>query len=269
MSDPQAAPTPEAYPQAAPTPEAYPQAAPTPEAYPQAELRPDLALLDALPPAFGDALRSMHRTEPQLGADGIEHQIDDTTRIDVAEGLALYRLCVDRGVTRTLEVGLAYGFSTLYLLAGLAHNGGGEHIAIDPYQAGDWHGIGLTTAQRALAASTSPRPTRLRHLEARSEAALVDLERSGGVIGLAFIDGYHRFDDVLVDFTLAARLCPVDGVIVLHDMWLAGIATVASFIRTNRTDFREVDTGCDNLFAVRRVGDDRRNWDHFEPFGTH
>ena len=53
---------------------------------------------------------------------------------------------------------------------------------------------------------------------------------------------------------------------MLHDMWLDSIASVAAFLNTNRTDFVEVATGCENLLAVRRVGDDQRNWDHFVPF---
>ena len=96
--------------------------------------------------------------------------------------------------------------------------------------------------------------------------ALTDLARQGRTFGLTFIDGYHRFDDVLVDFTLAARMCPEGGVIVLHDMWLPSIAAVASFLRTNRVDFAEVQTGCPNLFAMRRIADDERDWTHFVAF---
>ena len=103
-------------------------------------------------------------------------------------------------------------------------------------------------------------------LPERSEMALTDLARQGRTFGLTFIDGYHRFDDVLVDFTLAARMCPEGGVIVLHDMWLPSIAAVASFLRTNRVDFAEVQTGCPNLFAMRRIADDERDWTHFVAF---
>lgn len=230
----------------------------------QAELSQDLAALGA---DFAEALQSMCAGEPQLGGDGARHAIDDTTRISVEEGLALFSLCRAGGVTSTLEVGLAYGFSTVYLLAAHASTpGGGSHTAIDPYQATDWHGIGATTAGALVATSPHLTDDAFTLIEDRSDPALIDLERADRTFGLTFIDGYHRFDDVLVDFTLAARMCPPGGVIVLHDMWLDGIAAAASFLRTNRTDFVELDTGCDNLFAVRRVDVDRRNWDHFVPF---
>ena len=239
-------------------------------------VRPGFAIIDymsdeveALAPLgviFRDVLRSMHASEPQLGADGHRHEIDDTTRISIEEGMTLFTLCVTHQVTSTLEVGLAYGFSTGYLLAALERTGGGTHVAIDPYQATDWSGIGLTTARRLVAGTDALTAESFTLVAERSDPALIDLERAGRTFGLTFIDGYHRFDDVLVDFTLAARMCPVGGMIVLHDMWLDSIAAVASFLRRNRLDFAEIATGCDNLFALRRVDQDRRDWSHFVAF---
>jgi predicted O-methyltransferase YrrM len=223
----------------------------------------DLASLGA---GFHATLRSMYAGEPQRGAPGTLHDIDDSTRISVSEGMTLYSLCVADNVTSTLEVGLAYGFSTVFLLAALARNGGGTHTAIDPLQDTDWSGIGHTTARRLAAAATDLGSDSFVLVPERSEPALIDLERAGRSFGLTFIDGYHRFDDVLVDFTLSARMCPVGGMIVLHDMWLESIQAVSSFLRHNRTDFAEIATGCDNLFAVRRIDEDQRDWRHFVAF---
>lgn len=221
-------------------------------------------MTDPLPDHFAQALRSMHATEPQPDGSGQLRKIDDSTRISEEEGMALYRLVVEGGITDSLEVGLAYGFSTAYLLAALECNGGGTHTAIDPYQVGDWDGIGSGLAQRLVDAS--PAGLTFSWVEQPSDVALGELIRDGRSFGMTFIDGYHRFDDVLVDFTLAARLCPLEGVIVLHDMWMDSIATVAAFIRSNRSDFAEIDTGCENLFAARRVGPDTRDWTHFVAF---
>ena len=222
--------------------------------------------LDSLGQRFCEALQSMYAGEPQIGTAGQALAIDDSTRISVEEGMTLFSLCVTDGVMSTLEVGLAYGFSTAYLLAGLERNGGGTHTAIDPLQEIDWDGIGRTTASRLVSGSTVLTSDSFILVEERSDPALSDLERAGGAFGLTFIDGYHRFDDVLVDFTLSARMCPVGGMIVLHDMWLDSIAAVAAFIRSNRPDFIEIITGCDNLFAVRRIDEDRRDWRHFVDF---
>ena len=39
-------------------------------------------------------------------------------------------------------------------------------------------------------------------------------------IDVIFIDGNHRFDNVLCDFTLFANVCDMNGYIVLDDMWI-------------------------------------------------
>jgi predicted O-methyltransferase YrrM len=232
---------------------------------------PDGQASDLIGTHFRERLASLHASEPQAGVDAILHQIDGTTRISPEEGTALTLLATRVTATRTLEVGLGYGFSTAYLLAALANRQQTEavvHVAIDPFQFTDWNGIGITTAMDLVAASPWLSDSSFQCIHERSDIALAGLLKEGRVFDLAFIDGYHRFDDVLVDFTMAAQMCPMGGVIVLHDMWLPGIASVAGFIRSNRADFAEVQTGCENLFAVTRVGDDVRNWDHFVPFAT-
>lgn len=222
--------------------------------------------LSALDARFRRVLESMYAREPQRGADGLLHEIDRYTRVSAAEGMALYGACVGSGITRTLEVGLAYGFSTVFLLAALERNGGGRHVAVDPYQEGDWHGVGVATAALLTGAAANLDAGSFTCIESRSEAALVDLQRRGETFGMVFIDGYHRFDDVLVDFTLAARMVPVGGLIVLHDRRLDSVKAVASWIGHDRPDFAKVTMPCRNLFAVRRVGEDERDWRHFIRF---
>jgi len=212
------------------------------------------------------ALLSMYARRPQRGADGLLYPIDRYTRISASEGMALYRWCVDGRAGSTLEIGLGYGFSAAFLLAALERNGGGRHVAVDPYQATDWHGIGVTTAQALAGGAASLTPDSFVWMDTRSETALVRLEQAGAAFDLVFVDGYHRFDDVLVDFTLAARMVPVGGMIVLHDLHLASVRAVASWIRHDRPDFVRVPTRCRNLFAVRRVSEDERDWRHFVAF---
>jgi predicted O-methyltransferase YrrM len=227
---------------------------------------PDTGALAPLADHYRTVLQSLYAGEPQRGADGRLHPIDDTTRISVAEGMTLYSLCVAGGAASTLDVGLAYGFSAVFLLAALEENGGGAHTAIDPFQSADWHGIGAAQAGALAARAGARSPLSFTLIEDRSDRALVDLERAGQRCDLVFIDGYHRFDDALADFTLSARLCPAGGLVVFHDMWLASIRAVTSFVRHNRADFVHVPTACENLCVFRRVGEDERDWAHFVRF---
>src|SRR5260370_39178995 len=96
--------------------------------------------------------------------------------------------------------------------------------------------------------------------------ALIGFAAAGEQFDVIFIDGNHRFDDALVDFTLACGVCPVGGHIILDDMRMPSVQKVVGFIRANRKDFVSVRALVDNTAAFRRVGPDTREWDHFRDF---
>ncbi len=224
------------------------------------ERRPTDEILSPLPQPFRTALLSMYNREPQLGGDGERHSLDGKTLIPPEQGMWLYCLCRKMKPKSTLEIGLAYGFSTTYFLAAIHENGIGHHTAIDPLQSRLWDGIGRQRPQNlGMGAS-------FRFIEARAASALVQLADCGETFEVIFIDGNHRFDDVLVDFTLSARLCPVGGCIVLDDLWMSSIRRAVAFIRSNRQDFEEIKTAVANIAAFRRIREDERPWHHFVDF---
>ncbi len=216
-------------------------------------------ILSPLPLLFRSALLSMYNGEPQLGSDGERHSLDGITRIGAEEGMWLYKLCVEVKPKTTLEIGLAYGFSTSYFLAAICEDGFGRHTAVDPSER-CFHGIGLRRSQ-SLGMSDS-----FRFIEERSATALVHFADHGETFEVIFIDGGHRFDDVIVDFTLTAKLCPLGGYIILDDIWMPSIRRAVDFIRSNRKDFEELKTPVLNIAAFRRIGEDTREWDHYVEF---
>jgi predicted O-methyltransferase YrrM len=216
-------------------------------------------ILSPLPSLFRTALLSMYNGEPQLGSDGERHSLDGKTRIDSEEGMWLYKLCVEAKPKTTLEIGLAYGFSTLFFLAAICENGFGHHTAVDPFQS-PWHGIGLRHA-RTLGGSGS-----FRYIEKMSPSALVYLADHGEIFEVIFIDGSHYFENALADFTLSAGLCPIGGYIILDDALWPSIHRVVAFIRSNRKDFEELKTPVGAIAAFRRIGEDTRKWEHFVEF---
>lgn len=211
------------------------------------------------PQPFRSALVSMYDGEPQLGSDGERHSLDGTA-VGPEQGTWLYDLCRKAKPKKTLEIGLAYGFSTVYFLAAIRENGAGHHTAVDPFQNGRWHGIGGRQPQN-LGMSDS-----FCLIEEKSVAALVHFANRAEKFEMIFIDGNHRFDDALVDFTLSAELCPMGGYIILDDMWMPSIRRAVSFIRSNRKDFEELKTPTRNVAAFRRVGEDTRAWNHYANF---
>jgi predicted O-methyltransferase YrrM len=216
-------------------------------------------ILSPLPPPFRAALLSMYNGEPQLGSDGKRHSIDGNTRISPEQGMWLYSLCRAAKPKTTLEIGLGYGFSTVYFLAAIRENSVGHHTAVDPFQS-HWDGIGWRQS-RSLDMSDS-----FRCIEEKSVSALVHFADRGEMFEVIFIDGNHRFDDVFVDFTLSAELCPIGGCIVLDDMWMPSIRMAVAFIRSNRKDFEEIGTPISNIVAFRRISEDARKWQHYVKF---
>ncbi len=219
--------------------------------------------LSAVDQPFRDALASMYRREAQRGIDAKMHQLDENTRISVEQGLHLHDLIISRKLSRTLEIGMAYGFSTLYILAALARNRNGHHTAIDPFQSTHWGGIGLVHAQAC--APNIDGVTCFRLVEDRSDRVAADLARQGSRFDLIFIDGNHRYDDVLTDFYLYAQLCSIGGLIIFDDMWMQSIRAVVDFVRTNRLDFREICSPVGNISIFEKTAEDGRDWTHFNP----
>jgi predicted O-methyltransferase YrrM len=210
---------------------------------------------------FVSTLCSMYAGDPQIGVDGKKYPIDAITRIGPAQGMLIYRLIREAKPEKSLEIGLAFGFSTVYFLAALQANGMGHHIAVDPFQYEWWHGIGVTR-ERVLGLKTGS----FEFVQETSVQALARFAREQQRFGVIFIDGDHTFDGVLIDFSLASLVCGPGAYIILDDMWLPSIQRAVSFIRLNRADFEIVSTPAKNFAVFRRIDTDKRNWDHFVPF---
>lgn len=216
-------------------------------------------VLAALPERFRLPLLSMYAGEPQLGTNGELFEPDRVTVVGPEEGMWIYNLCRQLKPEKTAEVGLAYGYSTIYILAALHANGFGSHIAIDPYQS-YFHDIGVHQPEKVDMTAA------FRWICEKSVPAIADLARSGEFFDFIFIDGSHRFDDALVDFTISAEVCAMDGHIILDDMWMPPIQRAVSFIRNNRKDFAEIQTPIANIAAFKRIAKDARRWDHHVDF---
>jgi len=219
-------------------------------------------ILASLPEPFRSVLLSMYAGEPQTGTDGEKHPIEPATGISPAEGMWIYHLCRQIKPQASLEIGLAFGFSTLFFLAALAENGSGRHTAVDPYQLQAptrWAGIGLAHG-RQLGGE------QFRFIEERSFAALAHLSRVPEFFDFLFVDGRHFFDIALTEFTLGAELCSMGGYIAFHDMWLPAIQRAVEFVRANRADFEFVETPLDNIALFRRIATDDRQFKHFVDF---
>lgn len=221
-------------------------------------------ILERLDEPVRTILLSMYKRNPQRGFDGQMYPLDAITKIPPEQGMLFYDLCLSSKPKATLEIGMAYGFSTLFFLAAITKNQQGRHTAIDPFQKSLWHGIGLTVAAEHFA--TLVDKGSFRFIEERSDRAATDLAREEQGFDIVFVDGDHRYDAVIVDFFLYAQLVSKGGYIIFDDMWMSSVKSAVEFIRTNRRDFREVLSPAPNATIFQKIDEDYRKWNEFSAF---
>jgi predicted O-methyltransferase YrrM len=167
----------------------------------------------------------IRRKRTVTGADGKTYPIHKHG-IDVAEGNFLTEFIAGRpNVTRTLEVGCAYGLSSLHIASALAGRPGAHHVIVDPDESTAWSGVGVTNLDRAGIDFYELR-------EEPSEIALPQLLKEGAEFDLAFIDGWHTFDQTLIDMYYANRLVKVGGYIIIDDAdWISVSKAISYFAK--------------------------------------
>lgn len=185
--------------------------------------------------------------------DGAVHPV----AIGPREGRALREWVRSEHVLRTLETGLGYAVSTLFICEGLLANGAdGRHVAIDPYQLEGlpghrirYDGVGLRTLEEAG----------IRHLvefhPEGSEIVLPRLLAEGRSLDLAFLDGNHRYEGVFLDLIYAGRLLREGGIVFVDDHQLPAVRRAVRFCLGNLGWSRE-DEGVEgeHEWLVLRTG---------------
>ena len=166
----------------------------------------------------------IYDTRTVQGASGIARNLHSA--VDPAEGQFLRTLVSeDPSIRLTLEIGCAFGLSTLHLCLGLVGRPGARHTAIDPFQRTEWDAVGLTHVEAAGIDG-------FELIEERSEFALPRLVAEGEArFDLVFIDGWHTFDHTLVDAFYATRLLRVGGILVIDDVSFPAVRKVVKFLQ--------------------------------------
>jgi len=171
---------------------------------------------------MNETIQHIYATGTVVGQSGQVHQLHSA--IDRQEGQFLFNIIHnDPEIRQTLEVGCAYGLSSLYICAALQERTGGFHTIIDPFQNTDWDGVGIRNLQQA-------RFSAFKLIEIRSEFALPQLLQKESQFDFIFIDGWHTFDHTLVDCFYATRLLRVGGYLVVDDVSFTSIRRVIDFV---------------------------------------
>lgn len=132
--------------------------------------------------------------------------------------------------SRTLEIGMATGGSTIEICRCVQEFEGARHVAIDPFQSSPtgWKGKGIERVKEAGFESI------VEVIEDFDYLALPQLIRDGRRFDFILIDGWHSFDYTLVDFFFADLLLERGGVLAIHDTGWPAVYKVCRFIETHK-----------------------------------
>jgi len=206
-------------------------------------------------------IQELVTTESVTGSDGVERRLFPVA-LSPREAVVLRDWVVRERAVHTIEVGLAFGFSSLHICEGLVLNGDldARHVAIDPNQLTGFASAGLRVLQNAGVAHL------VDHHAEESQLLLPQFVRDGRCFDLAFVDGNHRFDAVFVDLFFLGRLVRKGGVVILDDYNLPGIKRVVSFFATN-IGWTVADTVDDHMAVLRTATTpDTRDFRFFKEF---
>lgn len=213
-----------------------------------------------------DVLESVHRTGVvEARSTGESHDVFPVA-ITAAEGQALREWIVRERASRTIEVGLGYGISTLYICDGIlsVDRERAAHVAIDPHQATSFADCGVQLLEEAGVVE------RVEIHAEDSRLLLPRFAREGRPFDFAFIDGNHRFDGVFLDLMYLGRLVRRGGLLFVDDYHLAAIQKAVGFCVTNLGwGLEEVsEADAHHHWAVIRTAKepDARPFDYFVDF---
>lgn len=180
-------------------------------------------------------LREMFESRTGKSLSGESVSINSNISIDLAQ--TLYATVLREKPTRVLEVGMAFGTSSLAILTALRDCGnGGRLVTIDPMQTSIWKGCGKNAVARAGLSGQHE------VVEEYDYLALPQLLAKGEKIGFAYIDGWHTFDYTLLDFWYADRMLEVNGIIAFNDCGWRAVDKAIRFVMSHRK-YVELDVG--------------------------
>jgi predicted O-methyltransferase YrrM len=131
--------------------------------------------------------------------------------ISETEGSFLHELVRSRSIRSSIEVGCGFGLSSAQICTALRDRPGARHLMLDPFQASTFKGAGIQLLRDAGIDF-------FELIEKPSEFALPGLLAARERFDFCFIDGFHTFDQTLVDFYYMNRLLKVGGIMAIDDV---------------------------------------------------
>ena len=178
--------------------------------------------------------------------------ISTNSSIKDIEGNFLSKIINDNKFKNGLEIGMAFGVSSLYILSS---NENIKLLSVDPFQKTQWYYYGIKLLKNFDLDN--------RHklmLEKNFSALPKILGKYGNnYFDFIFIDGWHTFDYTLIDFFYSDLLLKKDGIIIIDDALHKGVSKCIKYINTNYKHYIKIESPI-TVAAYKKLYDDKREW---------
>jgi len=191
----------------------------------------------------------------KLTSVAIEENTNINSSIKPVEGNFLYNLINEYKLKKCLEVGMAYGISSMYILLGLKKlkKDDIKLDSIDPFQETQWNNFGVKLVKKIKMDKYH------KLYEDKSYIVLPKLLEKKNEYDLIFIDGWHTFDYTLLDFFYANLLLRKGGIIVIDDAYHQGVNKCLKYLDSNYKNYKRIKSPS-TVGAYEKIGDDNREW---------
>jgi predicted O-methyltransferase YrrM len=153
---------------------------------------------------------------------GVEHAMHSNT--SAGQCAFLRGLIQSIDARHCLEVGLAYGISSLAICESIHRKPDASLVSIDPFQRAHWRDIGLLNLARGGYTSIVEFHARPSH------EVLPELLLNGRTLDFAYVDTVKIFDVVLIDAFFIIRLLKPGGIVVFDDVSWPGIRKLVRYL---------------------------------------
>jgi predicted O-methyltransferase YrrM len=149
-----------------------------------------------------------------------------------------------------VEIGLAYGSSALAIGEALAGAPRPRQVIIDPFQTSAFADVGIGLLH------TAGLDDIVHLIRQPSSVALPQLIADGLTADAAFVDGSHRFHEVVVDLYFLRKIVRPGGAVIMDDYWWPSVHAAARYFETN-LGWRVIENAFDGGTVDPRSGESR------------
>lgn len=208
---------------------------------------------------FSEIVESIYRDNVKKTLKGKPLELDTLLSIDRKACEYVYALVKGLAPKLAIEVGMAWGYSSVPVCKALQDSSKGVSLIVDPYQKISYQGVGLQLL------GDFKLKKHFSFYEERSDIQLPKFFEKKTKIQFGFIDGDHRIDAVFNDFYFLNKMLEPGGVIVFDDFQFSSVEAVVGYSLIN-FHYKKIPQNNERFAVLEKTKDDDRGWDFYGRF---